>query len=84
MQAACSASTFTEHHLVTNGCVEQMAQVFSPEVGSHACSAFGVAQVLWQHFVAAASSSCKLTLADRIMAGLRMLRPAPRRRMFSR
>ncbi len=30
------------------------------------CSA-GIAAVLWQHFVAAASSSCNLTLADRVM-----------------
>ena len=28
----------------------------------------GIAAVLWQHFVAAASKSCNLTLADRIMA----------------
>lgn len=28
----------------------------------------GIAAVLWQHFVAAASSSCNLTLADRIMS----------------
>ena len=28
----------------------------------------GIAAVLWQHFVAAASNSCNLTLADRIMA----------------
>jgi len=27
----------------------------------------GIAAVLWQHFVAAASSSCNLTLADRVM-----------------
>jgi disulfide bond formation protein DsbB len=27
----------------------------------------GIAAVLWQHFVAAASGSCNLTLADRIM-----------------
>jgi disulfide bond formation protein DsbB len=27
----------------------------------------GIAAVLWQHFVAAASTSCNLTLADRIM-----------------
>ena len=88
----------------------------------------GVAAALWQHFVAAVSSSCNMTLADRIvsglrldallpdvfqarascadaavrlrglpyeawslalfvllgLAGLRLLRPAPRRRMFSR
>ena len=30
----------------------------------------GVAAALWQHFVAAASNSCNLTLADRIVAGL--------------
>ena len=29
----------------------------------------GVAASLWQHFVAAASGSCNLTLADRIVAG---------------
>ena len=29
----------------------------------------GIAAVLWQHFVAASSLSCKLTLADRIMNG---------------
>ena len=30
----------------------------------------GMAAALWQHFVSAASGSCKLTLADRIVAGL--------------
>ena len=37
----------------------------------------GIAAVLWQHFVAAASDSCNLTLADRIMAasGLPTLLP---------
>jgi disulfide bond formation protein DsbB len=29
----------------------------------------GVAAALWQHFVAAASASCNLTLADRIVTG---------------
>jgi protein dithiol:quinone oxidoreductase len=29
----------------------------------------GIAAVLWQHFVAASSTSCNLTLADRIMNG---------------
>ena len=29
----------------------------------------GIASALWQHFVAASSSSCKLTLADRIISG---------------
>jgi disulfide bond formation protein DsbB len=33
-------------------------------------SASGVAAALWQHFVAAASDSCKLTLAEKIIAGL--------------
>jgi disulfide bond formation protein DsbB len=30
----------------------------------------GVAAALWQHFVAAASTSCNLALADRIISGL--------------
>lgn len=30
----------------------------------------GVAAALWQHFVAAATASCNLTLADRIVSGL--------------
>ena len=30
----------------------------------------GVATALWQHFVAAKSTSCNLTLADRIVSGL--------------
>lgn len=33
-------------------------------------AAGGVAAALWQHFVAAASASCKLTMADRIIGGL--------------
>jgi enamine deaminase RidA (YjgF/YER057c/UK114 family) len=40
-----SAPTFTEHHLVTNGCSELLGEVFGPEVGAHARSAFGVAQL---------------------------------------
>ena len=39
-----SAPTFTEHHLVTNGCSELLAQVFGDK-GAHARSAFGVAQL---------------------------------------
>jgi disulfide bond formation protein DsbB len=35
------------------------------------CS-FGVAAALWQHFVAAASSSCNLTLADRIVSATQL------------
>jgi len=38
------APTFTEQHLVTNGCSELMAQVFD-DAGAHARSAFGVAQL---------------------------------------
>ena len=40
-----STPTFTEHHLVTNGCSELLCAVFGPEVGAHARSAFGVAQL---------------------------------------
>lgn len=32
-------------------------------------AACGLAAALWQHFVAAASASCKLTLADRLISG---------------
>ena len=32
----------------------------------------GAASALWQHFVAASSASCNLTLADRIIQGLRL------------
>ena len=32
----------------------------------------GIAAALWQHFVAKASASCNLTLADRIVSGLRV------------
>jgi disulfide bond formation protein DsbB len=35
-----------------------------------ALSLSGTAAALWQHFVAAASDSCKLTLAERIISGL--------------
>jgi enamine deaminase RidA (YjgF/YER057c/UK114 family) len=39
-----STSDFVEHHLVTNGCSELIAQLFG-EKGAHARSAFGVAQL---------------------------------------
>ncbi len=39
-----SAPTFTEHHLVINGCSELLGEVFGP-TGAHARSAFGVAQI---------------------------------------
>jgi disulfide bond formation protein DsbB len=35
-----------------------------------ALAAAGLAAALWQHFVAAASASCNLTLADRVLAAL--------------
>ena len=40
-----STPTVTEHHLVTNGCSELLGEVFGAEVGAHARSAFGVAQL---------------------------------------
>ena len=40
-----SAPNYTEHHLVTNGASELLVAVFGPEVGAHARSAFGVAQL---------------------------------------
>jgi enamine deaminase RidA (YjgF/YER057c/UK114 family) len=40
-----STATFTEHHLVTNGCSELLGEVFGPSVGAHARAAYGVAQV---------------------------------------
>ena len=39
-----STPTFTEQHLVTNGCSELLSQVFGTN-GAHARSAFGVAQL---------------------------------------
>lgn len=45
MSLVNSAPTFTEQHLVTNGASELFGQVFGAEVGAHARSAFGVAQI---------------------------------------
>ena len=45
MSLVNSTPEFTEQHLVTNGASELLAEVFGKEVGSHARSAFGVAQV---------------------------------------
>ena len=39
-----STATFTEQHLVINGCSELLGQIFA-EKGAHARSAFGVAQI---------------------------------------
>jgi enamine deaminase RidA (YjgF/YER057c/UK114 family) len=45
MSLVNSTPTFTEHHLVTNGCSELLREVFGAERGAHARSAFGVAQI---------------------------------------
>ena len=45
MSLVNSTPTFTEQHLVTNGCSELLGQVFGTTVGAHARSAFGVAQI---------------------------------------
>ncbi|CAM4345786.1 RidA family protein [Comamonas aquatilis] len=44
MSLVNSSTSFTEQHLVTNGCSELFAQVLG-EAGKHARSAFGVAQI---------------------------------------
>ena len=44
MSLVNSSSSFTEQHLVTNGCSELLGEVFG-EKGAHARSAFGVAQL---------------------------------------
>ena len=44
MSLVNSTSTFTEHHLVTNGASELLGLVFGAK-GAHARSAFGVAQI---------------------------------------
>ena len=45
MSLVNSTPTFTEQHLVTNGCSELLGEVFGATVGAHARSAFGVAQI---------------------------------------
>ncbi|MEJ6002996.1 RidA family protein [Paucibacter soli] len=40
-----STADYTEHHLVTNGASELLAEVFGDEAGKHARAAFGVAQI---------------------------------------
>ena len=44
MSLVNSSTSYTEQHLVTNGCSELLGEVFG-EAGQHARSAFGVAQV---------------------------------------
>jgi len=40
-----STGSYTEQHLVTNGCSELLMEVFGPGVGAHARSALGAAQL---------------------------------------
>ena len=44
MSLVNSTPDYTEHHMVTNGCSELLAEVFGDK-GAHARSAFGVAQL---------------------------------------
>jgi len=44
MSLVNSTPDFTEQHLVTNGCSDLLGEVFGAQ-GTHARSAFGVAQV---------------------------------------
>jgi enamine deaminase RidA (YjgF/YER057c/UK114 family) len=44
MSLVNSTPTFTEQHLVTNGCSELLGEIFG-DAGKHARSAFGVAQI---------------------------------------
>ncbi len=44
MSLVNSTASFTEQHLVTNGCSELLGEVFG-DAGKHARSAFGVAQI---------------------------------------
>ena len=46
MSLVNSTPDFTEQHLVTNGASQLLGEVFGPERGAHARSAFGVAQIL--------------------------------------
>lgn len=45
MSLVNSTPAYTEQHLVTNGCSNLLGEVFGAEVGAHARSAFGVAQL---------------------------------------
>jgi enamine deaminase RidA (YjgF/YER057c/UK114 family) len=45
MSLVNSTPTFTEQHLVTNGCSQLLGEVFGADIGAHARSAFGVAQL---------------------------------------
>jgi enamine deaminase RidA (YjgF/YER057c/UK114 family) len=45
MSLVNSTPTFTEQHLVANGCSQLLVDVFGADIGAHARSAFGVAQI---------------------------------------
>ena len=45
MSLVNSTGDFTEQHLVTNGASELFGEVFGPQIGAHARSAFGVVQI---------------------------------------
>ena len=45
MSLVNSTGDYTEQHLVTNGASELLGEVFGPQAGAHARSAFGVAQI---------------------------------------
>jgi enamine deaminase RidA (YjgF/YER057c/UK114 family) len=45
MSLVNSTPDFTEQHIVANGCSELLGQVFGAQIGAHARSAFGVAQI---------------------------------------
>ena len=45
MSLVNSTPTFTEQHLVTNGCSALLGEIFGAQAGAHARSAFGVAQL---------------------------------------
>lgn len=45
MSLVNSTPTYTEQHLVTNGASTLFVEVFGPDIGAHARSAFGVAQI---------------------------------------
>ena len=45
MSLVNSTPSFTEQHLVTNGCSALLGEIFGAQAGAHARSAFGVAQL---------------------------------------
>ena len=45
MSLVNSTPDYTEQHLITNGCSDLLGKVFGADVGAHARSAFGVAQL---------------------------------------